>query len=114
MAKISIKATNTKLTDSMVDYATKKLSVLDDFLRSENKVHVELGYEATHNEGERFSAEVTVLPKPGHYAEARGKDLYEAIDLCVPKIKEQLVRGKDRKVSLRRREGAARKQGIGA
>jgi ribosomal subunit interface protein len=114
MANINIKATNTKLTDSMVDYVTKKLAVLDDFLRTENKVHVELGFEATHSEGERFSAEVTVLPKPGHYAQARGKDLYEAIDLCVPKIKEQLVRGKDKKVSLRRSEGAARKQGMEA
>ncbi len=111
MDHITIKATNTTLTDSMVEYAEGKLdAALGSFLRPENKVHVELGFEATHNEGERFSAEVTVLPKPGHYAEARGKDLYEAIDLCIPKIKEQLVREKDKRISLRRSEGAARKE----
>ena len=110
MENITVKATNTTLTQSMLDYATKKLGVLDKFLRPENKIHIEFGYEEKHHEGEKFRAEVTVLPAPGYYADASGQDLYEAIDLCIPKIKEQMVRQKDRAVSLRRSEGAGRKK----
>lgn len=99
MSEINIKATHTTLTDSMVDYATKKLKTIDKFLREENKIHIELDAEPQHHKGPRFRAEITILPRPGAYADAWGNDLYEAIDLCVPKIREQMAKMKDKHVS---------------
>lgn len=109
MIQINIKATNIALTNDIDEYVNKKLKPLNKFLRDENSLHVELAAESKHHTGPRFRAEITILPRPGIYADAAGEDLYEAIDLCLPKIKEQLLKKKDRTVSLRRRLGSKRK-----
>lgn len=101
---ITIKATNTTLTEAIKATIEQKLSVLESFLKSEDKVHVEVAEENHHKNGLFSKAEIQISPH-GYYAEATGNDFYEAIDLVIPKIKQQLVKTKDKKVSLRRRIG---------
>ena len=108
MPNVNIKATHTTLTQSMSDYIAKKLEAFGKFLREENNIHVEFDVDK-HRSGLRYRAEITIMPKSEIYAEAYGSDLYEAIDLCIPKIKEQLTKNKDKEVSLRKRLGSKRK-----
>ncbi len=100
---IDIKATKTTLTPAINEYITGKLAFLDKFIRSEEKIRVEVEVDKKHKSGLVFRAEIEIHPH-GHRAEARGGDLYAAIDLAVPKIKEQVTKEKDKKISLRRRK----------
>jgi putative sigma-54 modulation protein len=99
---INIKATNTTLTPAIRSFIEDKMDTFAKFIREEDKIHIELEVEKKHKSGLIFRAEIDIQPH-GHYAEARGNDLYEAMDLVVPKIKEQLAKQKDKKISLRRR-----------
>ncbi len=102
---ISIKATNTTLTAAIKSTVESKLSVLSDFLKPEDKIQVEVEVDVKHTTGPIYRAEVHIKPH-GHYADARGNDFYEALDLVIPKIKDQLVKSKDKRISLRRRLGS--------
>ncbi len=101
---INIKATNTTLTDAIRSNIETKLEGLEKFLRPENQIFVELVEDSKHKSGKFFRAEVQISPN-SIYAEAVANDFYEAMDLVLPKINEQLRRGKDKKISLRRRLG---------
>ncbi|MDQ3018269.1 MAG: ribosome-associated translation inhibitor RaiA [bacterium] len=101
---ISIKATNTTLTDSIRRSIEDKLRALDKFLKPEDKIHVELAEDKHHHSGMFSRAEIRISPH-GHYADAMGNDFYEALDLVIPKIKQQLSKGKDKGITLRRRIG---------
>ncbi len=106
---INIKATKTTLTPALQEGIEKKLLGLQDFLRSEHKVNVEVEARASKDSSQEFRAEIVVQPE-GWVAEAFGSDIYEALDLVVPKIKQQIVKGKDKRVSLRRRFGALKER----
>lgn len=99
---INIKATKTTLTPAIRDYVADKLRQISKFIKEEDKVRVELELDKKHNSGLIFRAEIDIQPR-GHYADARGNDFYEAMDLVIPKMKEQLSKEKDKRVSLRRR-----------
>lgn len=109
MANVNLKVTHTVLSESVRNYAQKHIDKLQKYLRDENKVHLELGAMSKNSNGPRYRAEITIMPKSEIYAEAYGHDLFEAIDLLMPKVKEQLMKGKDKRVSDRRRNGAKRK-----
>lgn len=98
---IIIKATQTTLTDSITNTIHEKLESLEKFLKPEDKIHVEVDAESKHVTGEVYRAEITVQPR-GYYAEASGTDFYEALDKVIPKIKQQLVKEKDKQISERR------------
>ncbi len=100
-ARINIKATNTTLTPSIKEFIAEKLESVSKFIKEEDKIRVELETNKKHKSGLAFRAEIDIQPH-GHYAEARGSGFYEAFDLLLPKIKEQLAREKDKRVSLRR------------
>lgn len=103
---LTIKATKFDLTESLRSELQEKLSSLESLLHPEDKLHMEVALETRHHQnGEIFRAEVRVSPD-GLYAESQGQDVYEAIDLLIPKIRQQLVRQKDKKVSLRRKFGS--------
>ena len=102
---INIKATNTTLTPTIKDNIYSKLAVLEDFLRTEDKVQVEIEEITRHKNGLTSRVEVNIHPH-GHYAESFGNDFYEALDLVIPKMREQLSRSKDKKISLRRKLGS--------
>ncbi len=98
---ITIKATNTTLTDAIKQNIEDKLTPLESFLRPEEKIQVEVAEETHHNSGLFSRVEIHITPH-GHYAEANGNDFYEALDLVIPKIKQQLTKEKDKRISERR------------
>lgn len=102
---INIKATNTTLTDSMKADVTDKVAVIEKFLKEEDTVYVEFDVDTRHKSGDIQRAEIRISPR-GYYAESYGSDVYEALDLAIPKIREQLTKEKDKKISLRRKLGA--------
>lgn len=101
---ISIKATNTTLTNAIKANIESKLQAIESFLKPEDKVHVEVAEETHHKSGMFSRVEVRITPH-GHYAEAKASDFYEAMDLVIPKIKQQLSKQKDRRLGLRKRLG---------
>lgn len=101
---ITIKATNTTLTDAIRQTIENKLKSIEAFLREEDKVHVEIEEDVKHKSGAFSRVEVSIAPH-GYYADANGNDFYEAIDLVLPKIKQQITKKKDKRLSLRRRIG---------
>ncbi len=107
---ITTKATNTTLTEPIKQAVEDKLSVLANFIKPEDKIHVEIEVDPKHQSGDIFRVEVSMQPH-GQFADARAADMYEALDLVVPKIKSQLVKEKDKKISLRKRLGLLFKRG---
>jgi ribosomal subunit interface protein len=107
---LTIKATNTTLTDGIEKIINDKLETLSKFLREEDKVRVEVDVDKKHKSGLVFRAEIDIQPH-GYYAEARGSDFYEAWDLVVPKMKEQLVKAKDKAIDTRRSSARKVKHG---
>ena len=101
---INIKATNTTLTDAIQDSIYEKMQSIEGFLKPEDKVYVEFGEDTRHKSGLFSRVEIRITPH-GQYAEAYGNDFYEAIDLAIPKIKQQLSKEKGKKLTLRRRFG---------
>ncbi len=103
---INIKATNTTLTPAIRQTIEDKIQVLDKFVKAEHKIRVELEVLKKHHKGLVHRAEIDIQPG-GYYADSLGVDFYAALDLVLPKIREQLAKKKDKEVSMRRR--AARK-----
>ncbi len=101
---ITIKATNTTLTDAIRDSIHEKLVAIEGFLKPEDKIHVEVEEDNHHKSGLFSRVEVQISPH-GYYADALGNDFYEALDLVIPKIKHQMTKEKGKKISLRRRLG---------
>lgn len=101
---ITIKATNTTLTDAIKSTINDKLSSIEGFLKPEDKIHVEVEEDTHHKTGLFSRVEVQIAPH-GYYAEANGNDFYEAMDLVIPKIKQQMTKTKEKRLTLRRRVG---------
>lgn len=102
--KINIKATNTTLTDAIKRNIESKLAIIEKYIRPEDVIYVELAEDSKHHSGQFFRVDIQVSPQ-SIYADARGNDFYEALDLAVPKIQTQFAKTKDKKISLRRRLG---------
>ncbi len=106
---VNIVFKNTDPSDSIKKYIQENIDKLAHFLREENTIHVEFEADPAHKSGPFYRAEITIMPKSEIYAEAFGNDFFEAVDLLMPKIKEQLVRLKEKRVTERNRQGSQMK-----
>jgi putative sigma-54 modulation protein len=99
--KISIKATNLILTPALKSHINDKMGTLEKYLREVNEIKVEAERERKHKTGDVFRAEVMLIVRGKVMrAETKTDDMYSAIDLVVPKLKEQISKFKDRKSDL--------------
>ena len=109
---ISIKGTNLSLTPSIKEYVKEKVGNLDKFIGA-MEAKVELERDRHHQSGLVFRAEVMlVVGGKLMRAEAGGEDIYAALDMVIPKLKEQIGKFKDKKQTLRRRGARSAKRKI--
>lgn len=106
---ISIKGTYVDLTPAVKRYVEEKIGHLEKYLVA-LEAKVELARDRHHHTGEVFRAEVT-MPVGGRSirAEATSGDVYSAIDLVIPKLKEQIEKFKSKRRTLQRRGGRSAK-----
>ena len=111
---INLKATNFELTPAIREYAEKKVNGLEKFIhRTDESVQawVEIGRTTSHHlKGDVYRAEIQIhIPHYGKgvRAESVGETLNEAIDGAHDKIKLELEKVKDRKISLVRKGARA-------
>ncbi|MEK7069837.1 MAG: ribosome-associated translation inhibitor RaiA [Patescibacteria group bacterium] len=111
---INLKATNFELTPSIREYVEKRVNGLEKFIRVTDEsvqAWVEIGKTTNHhNKGDIFRAEIQIrIPHCGKgvRAEATHQTLNEAIDDAHDKMKLELEKVKDRKVSLMRKGARA-------
>lgn len=89
--KITIKATNTELTDALRDYAEEKINALEKYIPRVKHAKVELEVDKRHQSGDIYRCEVMIfVPRELLRAEERASDMYAAIDLVIPKLKKQI------------------------
>ncbi len=100
---VTIRATKTSLTAAIEGKILEKLKALERFLKEEHKVHVEVDVETTKSKGTVYRAEIDIRPH-GYFADASGSDWYEALDLVIPKIREQMIKAKEKTLSKVRRQ----------
>ena len=109
---ITIKATKLKLTDSIQEYIEQKIGGLTKYMDA-MEAHVEIARDTHHQTGLVFHADVNLIAgKRVMHAEAEGEDEYAAIDLLIPKLKEQIGKFKDKRQTLIRRGARAAKRKI--
>ena len=107
---ISIKATNLKLTPSLQAYVDEKIGHLAKFIKA-NEGKVELGKDKHHKTGDVFRAEVMLIAGGKVMrADHSSEDIYASIDLVIPKIKEQISKFKDKRITLQRRGARSAKR----
>lgn len=107
---IAIKATHIELTSAIKAYAEEKVNGLSKFMDVMD-AKVELERDRNHHSGEVFRAEVNLIVGGKQLrADATAQDMYAAIDLVIPKLKEQVTKFKDKKTTLARRGARAAKR----
>ena len=114
--KVSIKATNLKLTPEIKKAIEVKIATLDKFIShldpSSVKVFVEVTLETRHHKkGEIYYAEANIkVPGKIIRSEAEGEDIYQTIDEVKDELQALLKKYKKRKSAKRKRAGRALKR----
>jgi putative sigma-54 modulation protein len=106
MMNTNIKATNIELTDAIKDYVNKKISSLEKFFhKGDVVVFIEVGKTTNHhNKGEVFRAEINAkYDGKEFYNSSEKEDLYSAIDDAREQIYNELVRNKEKRMTLYKR-----------
>lgn len=106
---ISIKGTNLDLTASIKEYVEDKVGSLGKFIDA-METKVELEKDKRHQTGLVYRAEVNMMVGGKIMrAEAKGEDVYSALDLVIPKLKEQINKFKDKRTTQARQGARAAK-----
>ena len=99
---IAIKGTHLDLTPSIKQYVEEKVGHLEKFINV-MEAKVELDRDKHHHSGQVFRAEVMlVVGGKLMRADATAEDIYSAVDLVIPKLKEQVAKFKDKKTTVNR------------
>lgn len=97
MVNIIISAKDFKLTPSIKEYVSEKMSKLQKFHPNITRIGVELDVDHNVTKGLKHRIEVWV-DWPGGEAKAgvKAEHMREAIDLVYPKLERQLVKAKEK------------------
>ena len=107
-----IKATHLDLTPSIKQYVQEKVEHLGKFIDA-LEAKVELERDRHHHTGHVFRAEIMlVVGGKLMRADSEAEDIYAAVDLVIPKLKEQIAKFKDKKTALQRRGARSAKRKI--
>ncbi len=111
--RLTLKATNTVLDDSIKEYLDKRLATLQKVIDLEDPavlVAAELGRSTKHQQGDIFYAEVNIYRgKESWRAVANDTTLTAAIDAVRDEIMGEVTAAHGKKISLMRRGGLAAK-----
>src|SRR5687767_9458925 len=100
---ISIKGTHVELTPSLKEYVEEKIGHLKKFIVAQ-EAHIEIARDKHHQTGLVFRSDINlIVGNKIMHAEAEAQDAYSAVDLLIPKLKEQISKFKDKRTTLQRR-----------
>ncbi len=100
---IAIKATHFDMTAAIKEYAEDKVEALGKYINA-MEGHIELERDRKHHSGLVFRAEVMLIVGGKQMrADSNAEDMYAAIDLVIPKLKEQISKFKDKRTTLQKR-----------
>lgn len=105
MANIIITGKDFKLTQPLKDYVSRKMEKITKLSSLQIRdIKIELDFDKNQKSGLIYRAEMSVQ-LPGRILKAGEKayNMREAVDLCIPKLVEQVTKYKDK--SLSRKKG---------
>jgi putative sigma-54 modulation protein len=107
MIKFQITGRHFELDDKIVEYVERKLGKLDKYMPKHQTVimgQVVLAKDKSNRQNNQFCCEV-ILEIPGEQIQAHEStiNMYAAIDICEQKLKQQIVRHKERLEPARNR-----------
>ena len=78
-------------SDALTEYVNEKFSTLEKVFSSIRNIKVTLTVSGNKSRGDGFNCDAKVeIPKKKLYASESAGDMHAAIDLTVPKLKQQL------------------------
>jgi ribosomal subunit interface protein len=104
MTNIIITGKDFKLTSPLKAYVTRKMTKISRLssLRLE-EIKIELDFDKNQKSGLIYRTEMSVqLPGTMLKAGQKGHSMQEAINLCIPKLIEQVTKYKDKKLSRKK------------
>lgn len=98
---IQFKGTGMELSESIKEYAEKRLHSLEKLLPESARLYVDLGKPSGHHKnGDVFRAEMQCdVPGGLLRAEALSEDLYKSIDRAREDLDRQLVKRKEKQMN---------------
>ena len=110
--QINIQGHGIELSQPLRDYATRKISKLEEFFKNIQKAQVTLDARCDDDSKRSQVAEVSlwVAGKKVIRASEAGQDMYAAIDLVIKEIEWQVKKHKEKRVREVRREAEKLKQ----
>lgn len=111
--QLNVKGKNLQVSESIRDYAERKLAKLDKQVHELTRVEIELAVEKNPSVAENQVAEATVWLK-GHTLRAREatRDMKASIDELTEKLVRQIREERDKKVSKRHVDKHAHDDGV--
>jgi putative sigma-54 modulation protein len=107
--RLQVKGKNVEVSDSIREYAEKKLAKLERQLADPTQIELELAVEQNPSIAAHHVAEATIWTKgPTLRARESAEDVRASIDQLVDKLERQVVRYREKK---QRRRGSARDNG---
>ncbi len=96
--RLQVKGKNVELTQSMREYAERKIAKLDKQLAEQTQVEVELSEQKNPSIANSHIAEATIFTKgPTLRARESASDMRAAIDQLVDKLERQVKRYSERR-----------------